>query len=103
MYLIAINGPALTTLLTSCIAAISDSPSTLGILRSGTSSELTVHFCAQFAVDLRFAPNASFTGLSRSPTPGDVAWRRRACLSRLVTRENRGRSLNWVQWPSRAL
>lgn len=73
MYLIAINGPALTAQLTTCIAATSVTPFTGRVSKSGFSTHLPVHFCAHLAVALRIVPGDFFTDLDLNPTPEDAA------------------------------
>ena len=73
MYLIAINGPALTAKVTTCIAATSVSPFTGSVSKSGFSTHLQVHFCAHLAVALRIVPGDFFTDSDLCPTPEDAA------------------------------
>jgi hypothetical protein len=73
MYLIAINGPALTAQLTTSIAATSVTPFTGRVSKSGFSTHLPVHFCAHLAVALRIVPGDFFTDLDLNPTPEDAA------------------------------
>jgi hypothetical protein len=86
MYLIAINGPALTAQLTTSIAATSVSYGTWCLSKSGFSTQLTVHFCAHLAVALCIVPGDFFTDLDLNPTPEDVALCRMTGSSQLVAR-----------------
>jgi hypothetical protein len=86
MYLIAINGPALTAQLTACIAATSVSSCTESVSKSGFSTQLTVHFCAHMAASLRIVPCDSFMDLGLNPTPEDAAYCRMTGSSQLVAR-----------------